>query len=72
VIDYTQDAMRANGIKFQEYSARALAKAIRKALAIYQQPELLLRYRRSAMKANFSWEQTVGRYVNIYEIASKI
>ncbi len=69
VIDYTQDAARANGIKFQEYSARALAKAIRKALAIYQQPELLLRYRRNAMKANFSWEQTVGRYVNVYESA---
>jgi starch synthase len=72
VVDYTQDAMRANGIKFQEYSARALAKATRKALAIYQQPELLLHYRRNAMKANFSWEQTVGRYVNVYEIASKI
>ena len=40
VIDFTQDVARANGIKFQEYSALALAKAIRKALAIYAQPEL--------------------------------
>jgi starch synthase len=67
VIDYTQDAARANGIKFQEYSTRALAKAIRKALAVYQQPELLLRYRRNAMKADFSWEQTVGQYSKVYE-----
>jgi starch synthase len=70
VIDYTQDAARANGIKFQEYSARALAKAIRKALAIYEQPELLRHYRRNAMKADFSWEQAVGRFTKVYEIAS--
>ena len=38
VIDFTQDPARANGIKFQEYSARALAKAMRKALAIYERP----------------------------------
>ena len=62
VIDFTQDPAGANGIKFQEYSARALAKAIRKALAIYGQPDLLRRYRRNAMKADFSWKQTVVKY----------
>jgi starch synthase len=69
VIDFTQDAVRANGIKFQEYSARALAKAMRKALAIYVQPELFGRYRRNAMKADFSWEQTVGKYLKVYDSA---
>jgi starch synthase len=69
VIDFTQDAARANGIKFQEYSARALAKAIRKAMAIYQQPELLRRYRQNAMKANFSWERTVIEYLKLYQAA---
>jgi starch synthase len=69
VIDFTQDAARANGIKFQEYSARALAKAMRKALAIYVQPELFGRYRRNAMKADFSWEQTVGKYLKVYDSA---
>ena len=69
VIDFTQNAAHANGIKFQEYSARALAKAIRKALAIYAQPELFRRYRRNAMRADFSWKQTVGKYLNVYEMA---
>jgi starch synthase len=69
VIDFTQDAKRANGIKFHEYSNQALAKAIRKALAIYSQPELFRRYQRNAMKADFSWEQTVDEYVRIYELA---
>ncbi len=70
VIDYTQSPVSATGIKFQEYSARALAKAMRKALAIYAQPELFRRYRRNAMKADFSWEQTVEEYVKIYELIS--
>ena len=69
VIDYNQDSTRANGIKFQEYSARALAKAIRKALAIYSQPELFQRFRKNAMLADFSWEQTVGEYLKFYDAA---
>ena len=69
VIDFTQDAARANGIKFQEYSARALAKAIRKALVIYGQPALLRRFRQNAMKADFSWDKTVGEYLKVYAAA---
>jgi starch synthase len=69
VIDFTQDAVRANGIKFQQYSARALAKAIRKALAVYNEPELLRRYRRNAMKAVFSWDLTVEKYLQVYAAA---
>jgi starch synthase len=72
VIDFTQDTARANGIKFQEYSARALAKAIRKALAIYQQPDLFRRYRRNGMRADFSWEQTVEEYLKIYEAINNL
>ena len=69
VVDCSQDAKRANGIKFHEYSAHALAKAIRKALALYQQPDWLRRYRQNAMKTDFSWKQTVGEYLKVYEAA---
>jgi starch synthase len=72
VVDFSQDAARANGIKFREYSARALAKAIRKALALYQQPGLFRRYRQNAMKVDFSWNQTVGKYLKTYKTAEKI
>jgi starch synthase len=71
VIDYAEDAGRANGIKFHEYSARALAKAIRKALALYQQPALLRRYRQNGMKVDFSWSRTVGEYTKAYEAAKR-
>ncbi len=72
VTDYNQDSTRANGVKFQEYSARALAKAIRKALAIYSQPDLLHRFRRNGMKADFSWKQTVPQYLKVYESAQSL
>lgn len=72
IIDYIENPAQANGIKFQEYSTRALAKAIRKALALYQQRGLFRRYRQNAMKADFSWEQTVEEYVKVYELISQI
>ncbi len=71
VIDYGQSAEAANGVKFFEYTSRALAKAIRKALAIYERPELLRQYRHNAMQADFSWSKTVGEYVKVYGQALK-
>jgi glycogen synthase len=49
-----------------------LAKAIRKALALYQQPGLLRRYRQNAMRTDFSWNQTVDEYLKVYKTAEKI
>jgi starch synthase len=72
VVDFTEDAKHADGIKFREYSARALAKAIRKALALYQQPDLFRRYRLNAMTADFSWEQAVNEYLDVYQTAKKL
>ena len=69
VVDAVQDAAGANGIKFSEYSARALAKAIRKALVIYEEPELLERYRLQAMARDFSWDRTVIEFERVYACA---
>ncbi|MBN2507962.1 MAG: glycogen synthase GlgA [Verrucomicrobia bacterium] len=67
VVDISEDRKHPTGIKFTEYSARALAKAVRKAIALYECPGLFQRYRRNAMKADFSWQRTAQRYVEIYE-----
>jgi starch synthase len=69
VVDITEDEMLADGIKFQEYSARALAKAIRKALALYDHPKLLEHYRINGMTQDFSWEHTSAEYLKVYERA---
>jgi len=66
VIDITEDEATANGIKFGEYSVRALTKGMHKALALFQAPALIEHYRRNAMRANFSWELTAQNYLDIY------
>jgi starch synthase len=69
VIDPRDDALKANGIKFHEYSSRALAKAIRKALALYAEPELLQSFRVNAMQSDFSWDRTATEYLKVYRKA---
>ena len=67
--DVQDQAETANGIKFSEYSAHALSKAIRKALALYAEPELLERFRLNGMAADFSWDRTVAEYQRVYQRA---
>jgi starch synthase len=67
VVDIAEDREHATGIKFEEYSARALAKAMRKALVLYGEPKLLRHYQRNAMKADFSWSSMVPRYLQAYQ-----
>ncbi|HEU5125277.1 MAG TPA: glycogen synthase GlgA [Verrucomicrobiae bacterium] len=72
VVDLTEDADRADGIKFSEYSSSALARCIRKALAIYGEPELFEHYRLNGMAADFSWERTAQQYLAIYQRPSEV
>lgn len=67
VVDATDDAARANGIKFTEYTAAALAKAIRKALAVYADAGALRHFRVNGMTADFSWAGTANRYGQLYQ-----
>ena len=69
VTDATEDRGGADGIKFREYSVRALAKAIRKALVLYADKELLDRYRRNGMAKDFSWSRTAAAYEQVYRQA---
>ena len=69
VVDAREDAPRADGIKFNEYSAQALAKAIRKALVLFQEPEALAHFRANAMTVDFSWARTADNYLAAYKRA---
>jgi len=66
VTDPRDDPEKANGIKFSECSAPALAKAIRKALALYGETDLLHKFRHQAMTADFSWSRTAVDYMKVY------
>jgi starch synthase len=66
VTDITENPEKADGIKFAEYSVRALSKAIRKALVLYGDKDLLAHYRRNGMARDFSWERTAVEYASLY------
>jgi starch synthase len=55
-----------NGFKFEEYSSRALIKAVEKALAVYQNKKTWLKLVKKAMNEDFSWKKSGLRYVEIY------
>jgi starch synthase len=67
VIDARQKPEKADGIKFHEYSAAALAKAMRKALGLYTDRQALAHFRRNAMAACFAWRRTMEKYVEVYK-----
>ena len=67
VVDWAQNPEQATGIKFFDYSARSLARAIRKALVLFNQPALFKRCQKNAMKADFSWDKTVDEYLKAYQ-----
>lgn len=66
VVDPHENAKAATGIKFSEYSPAALGQGIRKALALYAAPTALDQFRRNGMAADFSWDQTARRYLELY------
>jgi starch synthase len=66
VIDATEEVEKANGIKFDEGTPRALSQAIRKALTLYRHEEAFAHYRRNGMELDFSWERTVTEYLKVY------
>ncbi|HMO64043.1 MAG TPA: glycosyltransferase, partial [Verrucomicrobiota bacterium] len=70
VVDYRDDPARANGIKFEGWQARALAKAVRKALALHAEPAALTYYRRNGMAADFSWSRCRAEYEAVYRLAA--
>lgn len=71
VTDISENPDEANGIKFQEYSVRALAKAIRKALVLYKDNDLFHHFRINAMRKDFSWERTADAYEAVYRLLVK-
>lgn len=66
VVDFLDDLDRATGIKFNAYASRALAKAIRKALVLYQCKPLLRQMQQRGMRTDFGWDRTARAYLEVY------
>jgi starch synthase len=66
VVDPKENLQTADGIKFQEYSSQALAKAVRKAVALFEAPDVFHQFRINAITADFSWTRTAAEFLDLY------
>jgi len=62
---------KGHGFLFQEFSPKALLEAIDRALAFYHYPHHRNKMISNAMKLDFSWRLSAGRYSEIYDQLSQ-
>lgn len=69
VVDATAEALHAGvatGLSFRDVSAAALGEAVRRAIELFAQPLLWRRLQVAGMHADFSWECSARRYLDLY------
>jgi starch synthase len=71
VQDYDPSNNQGTGFKFEEYSGDQLLDAIRRALAVYQDPKLWQVIQANGMLKDFSWKTSAASYVTLYEAAKR-
>jgi len=62
---------KGNGFKFKPYKAAAFLQAIREAVALFTDLKAWRRLMANGMKADFSWEQSARKYLELYESLNK-
>ena len=55
------------GIRFPEANVADAVKAVRRALALYEEKQRMLRLRKWMMKLDFSWDKSAVKYQEIYQ-----
>jgi starch synthase len=67
VIDYPFNPCLSTGFQFENYSFSDLSKALTRALNTYfENQELWNTMVINAMQSDFSWENSIPRYLEIY------
>ena len=69
VTDFSENLAHANGFKFSSYTIESLLHVIRQALALFQDRHLLNKFRKNAMREDFSLKGFAEEYVEIYQEA---
>ncbi len=71
VRDVDEEPGRGTGLKFRSFDRASLAWAIRRARALWDDPEALRATRLRAMAEDFSWEASARAYEALYEKVSR-
>jgi starch synthase len=67
VENFDRSTGRGNGFKFYEYDSTRLLEKIYEALLVYADQQSWRTLQQNAMRADFSWEVSAGRYVEVYQ-----
>ena len=57
---------KGNGFLFEDYSAEALIKTVKKAIQVYQDKERWQRLMLNGMRAEYSWSKSAASYSKLY------
>ena len=66
IVSYDPESGRGNGFKFIDYEAGAFAGAVRSALKMFQEQRQWATIRKNGMAADFSWERSARRYMDLF------
>lgn len=69
IIDYEPLREYGTGFLFEDYRATALRECLRSALCVYADKKRWNRLVLNAMKMDFSWQSSAGKYIELYEMA---
>ncbi len=71
VEDYRPQTATGTGFKFRGYTGRALIRALRRALEVYQTPSRWRALQLTGMQQDHSWDASAREYVKVYERAAR-
>jgi starch synthase len=71
VQDFDRTTRSGNGFKFYSYRSSRLLEKIYEALLVYADRDLWRTLMRNGMRADYSWEASARRYVELYEMLSQ-
>jgi starch synthase len=66
IVPFDPLTKEGNGFKFGPYKPSAFFSAIRQAVNLFQDPRIWKRLMTNGMKADFSWDKSARRYLEIY------
>lgn len=66
LVDTVEGGMEGDGLLFEAFHPAALLAALRRAQALYAEPERLLAFRRRGMGRDFSWASSARRYERLF------
>ncbi len=64
---FNEDTKEGNGFSFYQFNAHELLFTIQKALRLFRHKETWRRLMKNAMRADFSWDRSADRYIELYD-----